>query len=66
MCKILDFCTTGNVCKGRIADLVSVSIARPKPRRFCLTAGVATLAELMERDAVELCGPRHVPISAGP
>jgi putative transposase len=27
--------------------------------RFCLTAGVATLAEMMERDAVELCGPRH-------
>jgi putative transposase len=27
--------------------------------RFCLTAGVATLAEMMERDAVGLCGPRH-------
>jgi putative transposase len=27
--------------------------------RFCLTAGIATLAEMMERDAVELCGPRH-------
>jgi hypothetical protein len=27
--------------------------------RFCLTAGVATLAEMMERDAAELCGPRH-------
>ena len=27
--------------------------------RFCLTAGVATLAEMMERDAAMLCGPRH-------
>jgi putative transposase len=27
--------------------------------RFCLTAGIATLAEMMERDAAELCGGRH-------
>src|SRR5215471_18128106 len=27
--------------------------------RFCLTAGVATLVDMMERDASELCGPRH-------
>jgi hypothetical protein len=27
--------------------------------RFCLTAGVATLAEMMERDAAKLCGPRR-------
>jgi putative transposase len=27
--------------------------------RFCLTAGIATLAEMMERDATELCGARH-------
>ena len=27
--------------------------------RFCLTAGVATLAEMMEQDAVALCGRRH-------
>ena len=27
--------------------------------RFCLTAGIATLAELMERDAAEVCGARH-------
>jgi transposase-like protein len=27
--------------------------------RFCLTAGVATLAEMMEHDAAALCGPRH-------
>src|SRR5438105_799918 len=27
--------------------------------RFCLTAGVATLIEMMERDATEMCGPRH-------
>jgi hypothetical protein len=27
--------------------------------RFCLTAGIATLTEMMEQDAVELCGTRH-------
>ena len=27
--------------------------------RFCLTAGIATLTEMMEQDAVELCGSRH-------
>jgi putative transposase len=27
--------------------------------RFCLTAGVVTLSEMMEQDAVTLCGPRH-------
>ena len=27
--------------------------------RFCLTAGVAAVAEMMERDAAKLCGPRH-------
>jgi putative transposase len=27
--------------------------------RFCLTAGVATLAEMMEQDAAEVCGARH-------
>jgi transposase-like protein len=27
--------------------------------RFCLTAGVATLAEMMERDAADVCGARH-------
>jgi putative transposase len=27
--------------------------------RFCLTAGVATLSEMMEQDTVTLCGPRH-------
>jgi len=27
--------------------------------RFCLTAGIASLSELMEQDAAELCGPRH-------
>ena len=26
--------------------------------RFCLTAGLATLAAMMEEDAVRLCGPR--------
>jgi len=28
--------------------------------RFCLTAGAATLSEMMEQDAVALCGARHV------
>jgi putative transposase len=27
--------------------------------RFCLTVGVATLAEMMEREAAEVCGGRH-------
>lgn len=27
--------------------------------RFCLTAGIATLAGMMEEDAERLCGPRH-------
>jgi putative transposase len=27
--------------------------------RFCLTAGVVTLADMLERDTVKLCGPRH-------
>ena len=27
--------------------------------RFCLTAGLATLASMMEEDAAELCGPRY-------
>jgi putative transposase len=27
--------------------------------RFCLTAGIATLADMMERDSADLCGPRY-------
>jgi putative transposase len=27
--------------------------------RFCLTAGIATLATMMEEDAARLCGPRY-------
>ena len=27
--------------------------------RFCLTAGLATLSNMMEEDAVQLCGPRY-------
>src|SRR6187399_1270038 len=27
--------------------------------RFCLTAGIAALTDMMERDAAELCGPRY-------
>jgi len=35
--------------------------------RFCLNAGLATLASMMEQDARELCGPRYgrVPDKAG-
>ena len=29
--------------------------------RFCLTAGIATLANMMEEDAARLCGPRIRP-----
>jgi putative transposase len=28
--------------------------------RFCLRAGIATLAEMMEKDAAGLCGVRYV------
>src|SRR5271155_6044754 len=27
--------------------------------RFCLTAGIATLANMMDEDAARLCGPRY-------
>lgn len=27
--------------------------------RFCLTAGIASLSEMMEQEAAALCGPRH-------
>lgn len=27
--------------------------------RFCLTAGLSALSEMMERDAIDLCGPRY-------
>ena len=27
--------------------------------RFCLTAGIATLAHMMEEDTARLCGPRY-------
>src|SRR3974390_1059096 len=27
--------------------------------RFCLAAGVSALSEMMEQDAIELCGPRY-------
>ena len=27
--------------------------------RFCLTAGVTALSQMMEQDAIELCGPRY-------
>jgi len=27
--------------------------------RFCLTAGIASLTQMMEEDSERLCGPRH-------
>ena len=27
--------------------------------RFCLTAGICTLTEMLEQDTARLCGPRH-------
>ena len=27
--------------------------------RFCLTAGVSALSQMIEQDAIELCGPRY-------
>jgi putative transposase len=27
--------------------------------RFCLTAGIATLTDMMDEDAARLCGPRY-------
>ena len=48
--------TTGTVATDLEAAWENVAASF---ERFCLTAGVATLAEMMERDAVALCGPRH-------
>jgi putative transposase len=50
--------TTGEVASAGVAAAwqdVTTSF-----ERFCLSAGIATLARMMERDAAELCGPRHV------
>ncbi len=27
--------------------------------RFCLMAGISTLSQMMEQDAIDLCGARH-------
>ena len=51
-----DITSAGAVAAGIEAAWENVTASF---ERFCLTAGVATLAEMMERDAVELCGPRH-------
>ena len=48
--------TTGTIATGLEAAWEKVSASF---EQFCLTAGVATLAEMMEHDAVALCGPRH-------
>ena len=39
---------------GKAWDDVSVSF-----ERFCLTAGIEALSAMMEKEAEELCGPRH-------
>jgi putative transposase len=31
----------------------------PSFERFCLAAGVETLSAMLEKDAEEVCGPRH-------
>src|SRR5689334_145162 len=51
-----DITPAGNVAAGIESAWENVAVSF---ERFCLTAGVATLAEMMERDAAELCGPRH-------
>jgi putative transposase len=51
-----DITPTGIVAAGIEAAWEDVAVSFD---RFCLTAGVATMAEMMERDAAELCGPRH-------
>ena len=51
-----DITLAGNVAAGIEAAWENVAVSF---ERFCLTAGVATLAEMMERDAAELCGPRY-------
>ena len=48
--------TTGTIATGLEAAWENVSASF---EQFCLTAGVATLAEMMEHDAAALCGPRH-------
>jgi hypothetical protein len=51
-----DMTPAGIVAAGVEAAWEDVSISF---ERFCLTAGIATLTEMMERDAAELCGPRY-------
>ena len=40
---------------GKAFEEVSASF-----ERFCLAAGVDTLSAMLEKDAEEVCGPRHV------
>src|SRR3954469_433317 len=51
-----DSTSAGIVASGleKAWENVAVSL-----ERFCLTAGIATLSEMMEQDAVDLCGARH-------
>jgi putative transposase len=51
-----DIIPAGNVVAGVEAAWENVAASF---ERFCLTAGVATLVDMMERDTAELCGPRH-------
>ena len=51
-----DITPAGIVATGIEAAWENVAVSF---ERFCLTAGVATLAQMMERDAASLCGPRY-------
>src|SRR5438874_2814929 len=51
-----DITPAGNVAAGIEVAWENMAVSF---ERFCLTAGVATLIEMMERDATEMCGPRH-------
>jgi putative transposase len=48
------FTSAATEAVGKAFEEVSASF-----ERFCLTAGVAALSAMMEKDAEESCGPRH-------
>ncbi len=48
--------SAGIVASGLEVAWESVAVSF---ERFCLTAGIATLSEMMERDAIDPCGARH-------
>jgi transposase-like protein len=50
--------TTAGVVPAAIVDEAWQEVGASF-ERFCLTAGLATLAAMMDEDATELCGPRY-------